>query len=210
MAVETPTIATADRNEDDKRRGGLVALAIALGILLSGVMVLTASRAAFTSQTDNSGNSFAAGDVTLTDDDSDGAMFTVTNMAPTDSAVTACIEVTYEGSIADPGEVRLYSGGFTDSGTLGSELDMTVEVGTGGDYSDCTGFIPSSTIFSTGTLDSFDSTHTDYASGAVAWDPASTPESRTFRFTVDLPSDAANSVQGESITGLSFVWEVQS
>lgn len=210
MAVETPTIDTANDNQERKDRRGLIALAAVLGILLSGTLVLTASRAAFSSQTQNSGNSFAAGDVTLSDDDSDGAMFTITNMAPTDSAVTACIAVTYEGTIADPGEVRLYSGGFTDSGTLASELDVSVEIGTGGSFADCSGFTPSAVIFATDTLNSFDTSHSDYTSGISAWDPSSTPESRTFRFTVDLPTNASNSVQGDSVTDLVFVWEVQS
>ncbi len=184
-------------------------MAVLLGVMLSGVMVLTATRGAFSAQTDNTSNVLAAGDVDIVDDDSGSAMFSVTNMVPGDSS-QACIEVTYQGSVADPGAVKLYSGGFSDSGSLADELDITVEVGTGGDFSSCAGFTSSSTIFSTDTLTNFGATHSSYANGVVGWDPAGTPESRTFRFTIALPSDAANTVQGDSVTNLVFTWAVQS
>lgn len=191
-------------------------MAIVLGMLLSAVMVLTTSRAAFSAQTQNTGNSVSVGDVDLVDDDSGSAMFSVTNMAPGDSS-QACIEVTYQGTIADPSAVKLYSGGFTDSGALADEaladeLDITVEVGTVGTFADCADFELEafSTIFATNTLTNFDTTHSNYTNGVVGWDPASTPESRTFRFTIDLPSDAADTAQGHSVTDLIFTWEVQS
>lgn len=177
---------------------------------MSGALVLTATRAAFIAQTENSGNTIAAGDVELVDDDTGIAMFDVQNMAPNDPATVACIEVSYIGSIADPGEIRLYSGGFDDTGALGSELDLTIEVGTGGDFSDCTGFTPDSTIYTTDTLANFDVTFVDYDNAIATWDPTSTPESRTFQFTIDLPSDADTAVQGDEVTNLEFVWEIQS
>ena len=42
---------------------------------------------------------------------------------------------------------------------------------------------PGATIFK-GTLDQFVTDHTDYANGVGAWDPASTPESQSYRITV--------------------------
>jgi hypothetical protein len=206
-SMEKHTILKTEGDRD--RRRGLISMAMVLGVLLSGVMVLTTSRAAFSAQTQNTGNSISVGDVALTDDDNGSAMFSVTNMAPGDTA-QACIEVTYEGTIADPSAVKLYSGGFTDSDALADELDITVEVGTGGSFAGCTGFAASSTIFATNTLTNFDATHSNYTNGVVGWDPATTPESRTFRFTIALPSDAANTVQGHSVTALIFTWEVQS
>ena len=196
---------TAARSPRD--RSSTVA-AILIGLLASGVMVLTASRAAFTDTTDNTGNAISTGTVVLVDDDSGSAMFNVAGMAPGDSAVT-CIAVTYQGTITNPGAVRLYSGGYTDSGTLGAELNLVVEEGTGSSFGDCSGFTASGTIES-GTLAGFDTTHSDYASGAGTWDPSSTPESRSYRFTVSLPTTADNSAQGQSITNLTFTWEVQS
>lgn len=192
--------------QHDSRRG-VVLLAIVLGVLLSSVTALTATRAAFSDTTSNEGNVIATGNVELVDDDSGSAMFNVTDMVPGDSE-TACIEVTYQGSIEEPGPVVLYSGGFDGSAALAAELDLTVEQGTGGEFGDCTGF--AGTVIFDGTLAGFDTAHTNYGNGAGTWDPSSTPESQTYRFTVELPSTADNSAQGQTITDLVFTWEVQS
>ena len=193
----------------NRNRGSvLILLAVVLGILLSGAVVLTASRAAFSDTTSNSNNSFTSGTVDLIDDDSGSSAFTVTNMVP-GQTVTRCILVTYQGTIVNTGPVRLYSGGFTDSGTLGSHLNLTVEEGTGGDFSSCTGFAASGTIESS-TLTQFNIDHTNYTNGAGTWDPSSTPESRTYRITVQLSSSAPSAQQGQSVTGLVFTWETQS
>lgn len=191
----------------DRTRGTiLIAGAVLLGLLLSGAVVLTASRAAFSDATSNSGSSFTTGTVDLIDDDSGAAAFTVTNMIP-GQTVTRWILVTYQGTIANPGAVHLYSGGFTDSGTLGSHLNLTVEEGSGGTFAGCTGFTPSSTIES-GTLTQFNADHTNYGNGAGVWDPSSTPASRTYRISVELSVAAPNGQQGQSVT--SFTWETQS
>jgi hypothetical protein len=59
----------------DRRRGGLVLLALAalVGLFGSGLLVWRTSRAAFTATTSNAGNSWTAGSVTLTDHDAPGA-----------------------------------------------------------------------------------------------------------------------------------------
>jgi predicted ribosomally synthesized peptide with SipW-like signal peptide len=186
----------------------LTVLAIVLGIVLSGAVVLTASRAAFSDTTSNSNNSFTTGTVDLIDDDSESAAFTVTNMVP-GQTVTRCILVTYQGTIVNTGPVRLYSGGLTDSGTLGSHLNLTVEEGTGGNFSSCTGFTASATIESA-TLTQFNTDHTNYTNGAGTWDPSGTPESRTYRITVQLSLSAPSVQQGQSVTNLVFTWETQS
>jgi predicted ribosomally synthesized peptide with SipW-like signal peptide len=184
-------------------------LALLGSLLLVSVVTITGSRAAFSDTTDNSANSFTAGSVELVDDDSGSSMFSVSNMMPGDTAVE-CIVVTYQGSIADPPAVKLYSGGYTDSGDFGDYLNLTIEEGSGGSFGDCTGFSAENTIESGGTLADFDSTHTDYATGAGVWDPSSTPESKTYRFTFELDSSTPNAEQGESVTALTFTWEVTS
>jgi hypothetical protein len=123
--------------------------------------------------------------------------------------VIRCILVTYQGTIVNTGPVRLYSGGFTDSGTLGSHLNLTVEEGTGGDFLDCGGFTASATIESA-TLSQFNIDHTNYTNGAGTWDPSGTPESRTYRITVQLSLLAPSVQQGQSVTSLFFTWETQS
>lgn len=184
--------------------------AFALSLLLVGFLVVTGSRAAFTDTTDNTGNAFAAGDLELVDDDGGAtALFSVANMVPGDS-VTDCIEVTYQGSIANPAAVKLYSGGYTDSGDFADYLNVTIDEGSGGTFGDCSGFLFENTIEPVGTLAAFDAAHTDYTDGAGAWDPVGTPESKSYRFTVELDAATPDAEQGEAVTALAFTWEVQS
>ncbi|MCB2224227.1 MAG: M73 family metallopeptidase [Actinobacteria bacterium] len=179
-------------------------LAPIAAFLVVGLLVAGTSRAAFFDTTENGSNEFAAGDVVLTDDDSGAAMFDVTNMAPGDSA-THCIEVTYEGSLA-PADVEMYvaSGDLTGTG-LDDYLDLTVEMGTGGAFGDCSGF-SGSTVFD-GELGAFASAHTDFAGGTGSWTAAATDESRTYRFTFTLQDD--NAAQALS-AGVTFTWEAQN
>ncbi|NIP96215.1 MAG: hypothetical protein GWO24_23395, partial [Akkermansiaceae bacterium] len=90
------------------------------------------------------------------------------------------------GTVADPAGVKLYSGGFTDSGTLADNLNITIEEGTGGSFGSCIGFSAENTIEPTGTLSAFDTAHTNYTNGAGVWDPSGTPESKTYRITLEL------------------------
>jgi predicted ribosomally synthesized peptide with SipW-like signal peptide len=181
----------------------------ALSLVLVGFLVITGSRAAFTDTTDNTGNAFAAGTVELVDDDSAVAMFSVSGMAPGDS-VTDCIVVTYQGTIADPDAVKLYSGGYTDSGDFGDYLNLTIEEGSGGAFGNCGTFAVENPIETGGTLAAFDTAHTNYGNGAGVWDPTGTPQSKTYQFTVELDAATPNAEQGESVTALAFTWEVQS
>jgi hypothetical protein len=172
--------------------------------LMVGALVVVGSRAAFTATTDNASNSWTSGTVVLTDDDSGSAMFNVTGMKPGSSSVK-CITVTYSGSLT-PADVKLYG---TVAGTgLATHLTTSIEIGTGGSFSSCTGFTADSTLYS-GTLASFGSTYTNWASGLANWSPASNPESRTFRFTTTLPSNASNTAQGLNASA-TFTWEAQN
>jgi predicted ribosomally synthesized peptide with SipW-like signal peptide len=195
-------------------RGRLPAvLALVFSFLASMVvismLVVTSSIAAFSDTTAGTGNTFSTGTVDLVDDDLGAVLFTATAMVPGDS-VTDCITVTYQGSVANPSGVKLYSGGYVDSGDLDTYLNVTIEEGTGGSFGDCTGFTLENAIETGGTLSDFDTTHTNYATGAGVWDPASTPVSKTYRLTVALDAAAPNAEQGESVTAATFTWEVQS
>jgi predicted ribosomally synthesized peptide with SipW-like signal peptide len=186
------------------RVGGVVG-----SLALVSWLVVTGSSAVFTDATDSTGNSFTAGDIDLVDDDAGSALFTVSDMEPGQS-VSDCIEVTYQGSIPDPSGVVVYSGGFADSGTFGTFLNLTVEEGTGGSFGDCTGFVPDGAPIASDTLTGFDGTFVDYASGAGTWDPAGTPESKAYRITVQLDPAADDTQQGASVSGLTLTWEIQS
>ena len=194
----------AIENHDSRKRPGWRVGVLAATVLLTTALILTASFAAFSGTTDNSGNTWTAGTVVLTDDDSGSAMFIVSDMAPL-ATVTECIVVTYSGSLV-PATVNLYG---VAAGGLDAYLDLTIEEGSGGEFGDCSfggGFSPTSTIFS-GTLTSFAATHTNFTNGAGAWLPAANPESRTYRFTVTLQDN--NLAQGLNATA-TFTWEAQA
>ncbi len=187
-----------------QRRLPVIAMAVAL--LLVALMVTRTSQAAFTATTDNTGNSFSAGSVTLTDNDLGSAMFTLLNMAPGDSQ-TDCIEVTYSGSITSPQPVVLYSGGFTDTtGNLSAHLNLTVVEGDDG--ATCAAFSGGTTVVNS-TLAAFDGASSDYATGSGGWTPAGTPDTRAYQFTVELDTNVPSGEQGSATDDVAFVWEVQ-
>lgn len=181
--------------------------AFAFSSLFVTFLVVSTSRGAFSDTTDNATNTVSAGTVTLVDDDSGSVLFNVTGMAPTDSA-TNCIVVTYNGDLTPGSAVQLYrSAAITGTG-LDQYLDLVVEVGTGGTYSDCTGFTPSSTLFTGSTLQGFATTHQAYASALdTGWSPTGAGQARTFRFTITLQDN--NAAQGLNAT-FGFTWEARS
>ena len=172
-------------------------------------LVITTSQATFNDTSVNSANAFTAGDIDLVDDDLDSAIFTIVDMEPGQSEVD-CIEVTYQGSIPDPSRVSLYSGGYTDSGDFATYLNLTIEEGSNASFGDCSTFVSANTIESGGTLADFGADHTNYANGAGVWDPSGTPESVAYRITVELDAATPNAEEGESVTGLTFTWEIQN
>lgn len=189
------------------RRIGLTKMAgVVLGLGAASGLIWQSSNAALTASTDNGVNSWEAGTVTLVDDDSGSLMFNATNMVPGDS-VTHCIEVDYTGSSYDLNPVKLYSSIATDVDTFASHLDVTIEEGSGADFTDCSSFTGSS-LYS-GTLANLAATHSDYSNGVSGFTPASGSTARAYKFVVTLGSDTPNTAQGDSASA-TFTWEVQS
>jgi hypothetical protein len=170
--------------------------------------------AAYRATVANSGNTFAAGSVALSDNDSGTAMFTsLTSAAPTDSE-TSCIKVRYDGTLAS--NVRLYG---TIGGTLAPYLTLTVTRGTDPTptFDNCTTFTPDATnyigsgsgVIYSGALGSFPTTY----SGAVVDPTSGSPESWTqneehvYKFVVTLGSNTAG--QGQVVTA-GFTWEARN
>ncbi len=187
------------------------AVAVIVAMLLISFLVLSSSRAAFNATTSNDANTLQTGAaISLTDNDSDAAMFaSVTGLLPGDAEVS-CITVTYN-STPDPGDVVLYMPAAPTGGTLADDLNLTIEMGTDATetFDDCTAFVPdpvSGTLF-TGTVSSFAATHTSAATGLVTWDPdpATAPVGtvRTFRFTLGV----ASSADPDDDTTFGFTWE---
>ena len=171
-----------------------------LALVASSALVWHASDAAFKADTSNGTNNWAAGTVVLSDDDAGSAFFNVSNLKPGDTG-SKCIAVTYEGSVA--AVVKLYG---TASGNLAQYLNLTVEQGTGGNSSTCSGFNAASTVYN-GTLSGFASTHQGYSNGAGTWGITNPPAARTFRFSYSLADN--NAAQGHSANA-TFTWEAQS
>ena len=195
------------------------ATVVLLAVLLASFSILTTSRAAFTATTDNNGNDFGAGTVSIVDDDTTLVMFNVSGMAPGDVVVN-CIQVTYTGSL-DTAGVRLYTAnqGTTTVTNLAPQLNVTIEEGTGaafvatelgGGEGDCTGFVAGSTLISAVAMDTVAATYVDFASGVSAWAPlGGSSDARAYRVTVELDPAATDAFQGMDAQ-IDFVWEAQS
>src|SRR5437588_10326138 len=110
-------------HEDERGRRILLTLVV-LGVVAAIVGV--GSLSAFSSQTSNSGNTFDAGTVYLSDNDAGSAMYTVSNQKPGGSAVVRCIKVTYGGSLA--ADVHLYTTSTVNA--VGQYINLSVEKGT--------------------------------------------------------------------------------
>ena len=182
--------------------------AVALSFILIALLVVTSSRAAIVAQNDNTSNQVTAASVDLTDNDSGTAMFAnVTGLMP-GQTVDRCIDVTYTGTV-DPLAVRLYASG-TPTGTLAPYLDLTIDVApdTTDGFRDCTNFPSTGTTnVYTGTLSAFATAHGTYAAGASTWDPAGSPETRTFRFRISVQDNSA----AEGLTStFGFSWETRT
>ncbi|WP_260855866.1 hypothetical protein [Curtobacterium sp. 9128] len=179
-------------------------IALPLAVIASGAVVATASYAAFSATTDNAGNAWRTGAVTLTDDDAGAALFDVDDLIP-GSTGTNCITVT--STTTNPSQVRMYTADQSDEAQIAQHLDMTVERGSLTTTGDCSTFTTGSTVHD-GTLagllalDSF-------GAGVDDWAPAVGTTSTTYRFTYTLGTDTPNTAQA-SAAGTTFVWEAQT
>ena len=201
---------------DQRRRRILRAAAPVAGLLAAGLLVWQGSYAAFSATTDNSGNSWASGNVVLKNDGAAGtgtyaisstpAAFTVPTMKPGDTG-TKCIVVESSGSLAS--SVKLYTANVTNN-ALTNQMTMRVELDTSGTpRPNCTGFTVSSTPYATGALSGL-AAASGFASGLGTWAPAGgTAKYATYRFTWALPAAATNAAMGLT-GGADFIWEAQN
>jgi hypothetical protein len=186
---------------------------LALSVVLLTVLWSVAGPgtwAALSGTTDNTGNTFSAGTVTMTDNDSSAAMFTFTNQKPgvTDNA---CIKVNYTGSVS-ASQVKLY-GAVT--GTMAPYLQLTVTRGTDATpaFDNCGAFTPDATNYNglgagvlfSGTLSSFPAAYAAGLSDPLT--PWTNTSSASYRFTVEVID--TNAVQGLT-SGATFTWEARS
>jgi len=189
------------------------AAAAPVSMLLVGALVWQGSTAAFTAQTRNANNAWAAGQVELTDDSNGSAAFNLKDIVPGQKG-TKCIVVSSDATV--PGEVRSY---FKDlkTSTAGIEdhITLKLERGTGGSFNDCTGFIPTGTAVAEAPLSKL-AANSNYASAANSgWEIAGNPgENTTYRGTWEFDTDGLTQKQVDALqgatTGIEMVWELQN
>lgn len=160
--------------------------------LLVAFLVAGYSQIALGARTGNEGTTLGVGTVELADDDEGRTLFDVPNMAP-GRPVTQCINVHYVGTVT-PASISLTLEG---GGDLADDLDLTVEVGDGGGYQTCRGFVSDGVVHQ-GT---FGALLRDEAA-VLAWRASSSTRQRTFRFTFVMDEDATPG----STARASFVW----
>lgn len=184
-----------------KQARAFLAGAVVVGLIsfLSGAGTYAAFLSVTSNDGNGSGNDIGAGTVDLTDNDSGSAMFTISNMRPTDPPVSSCITVTYNGSLDSV--VGLYG---SVSGTLAPFLDLTVFAGdSGGSFGDCTSF-SASTVLYTGPLDAFPAAYGSIMDPISPW---VTGSYHSYKFTFSLQNTAA--AQGLAAS-VNFTWEARN
>lgn len=187
------------------------AAATPVAVIAAAALIWQSSYAAFSGTTRNSGNDWATGSVTLTDDDAGASRFQIGSMTPMASG-TQCIKVTSNASVA--GTVKGYAvNPVTSPQGLENHIKVVVKSGTGGSFASCTGFeegevvIPGATLAQLAAFNSYDS-------AIGGWDVAAGTETRTYSITwtfdtTDLNQTQINQLQGAH-TGIDFQWELQS
>lgn len=120
-----------------------------------------------------------SGRVSLSDDSGGASLFTGSTGLVPNRAVSKCVNIAATiGSGADPQDIAIGAAGV--SGDLAQYLGVTVEVGTGAHYGDCSGFTGSQVY--AGTLADL-SGRGGGRGVATGWQPTSSQQ-RSFRFTM--------------------------
>jgi predicted ribosomally synthesized peptide with SipW-like signal peptide len=182
-----------------------------LSLLLLGAVGSVAgfgTWSAFTATTTNTGNSYTAGSVQISQHSGATTLYTGAHQSPS-ATKTACVRVTYTATL--PATVKLYASSITN----GTSFHLKVERGSGLTTLDntmsCAGFSAASTAFDA----DMDTVPTTYAGGidakaaAAAW---AQNDSIDYRFTITVNDDATpNAHTTELGTGThSFTWEAHS
>ena len=184
-----------------KQKALMTTLVLGLAGSLSGFGIF----AAFSSTTTNPGNTFAAGTVSIEDNDGSAALFS-SAVKQKPGNYDRCIKVKYTGSLDST--VKLYSSAITGTG---SDLNVTIAKGLG-TAANCSDFVSTADVYGPNTLANFRSAHSDFATG-LAVNPGSATkwvqnDELTFRFRITVPD--ANSAQGKSVDPFTLTWEAQN
>ncbi len=207
------------------RRRAIRAVAPVAGLLAAGLLVWQGSYAAFSATTTNPGNSWAAGVVSLTDDDTGGnsatvgsALFSSSVLALGTTGTSAlkpgdtrenCIKVTNNGTLAGVVKFYLRPTTLAQTNALADNLRVTVQEGTGTvltAFGSCAGFSSTATITAGGpALSALPGT---YATGLGSTNLA-VAAGTFYRISLTVDSAAPNTVQGGTAAA-AFQWEIQT
>ena len=154
--------------------------------------------AAFSATTENTGNTFTAGTVALTDNDANAAMFTMTGARP-GAPKESCIQVSYDGTL--PASLKLYGAPSGDAQYVSIKVERGTQ--TTPAFPSCTGFTPTATLYNTALLSAYPTTY-DLGLTDTALAPG---DKRVYRFTADIVDN--NAAQGKT-AGAAFTWEARS
>jgi len=179
------------------------ALVVGLALVVASLVTWRTSSALFTATTVDGSNSFSTGSVVLSENDSGAALFNVGGLKP-GATGSACIRVTYSGTIA--AAVRVYGTGETATNLLDQYLTIAIDEGTNSSSTAgaCGTWTASVNVFG-GTLDTLGST---WAGGTGTWTPSGSA-TRDYRITYTLSSAAPSSTMG-STASVTFTWEAQN
>ncbi|WP_028473244.1 hypothetical protein [Nocardioides alkalitolerans] len=183
-----------------------------VAVLVAGALVWQSSYAAFSGTTRNSGNDWATGAVSLTDDDAGSARFQVGTMTPGDTE-TKCIRVTANTTVA--GTVKGYAiNPVTSPQGLENYVKVKVTSGDGGGFGTCSGYVEENTVIPAGTSLKALALFDEYADGVGGWDVPAGTTSRTYAITWTFDTTGLNQAQVDQLqgahTGIDFQWELQS
>lgn len=176
---------------------------VATAIVLASFFTWRTSSALFTATTDNGPQSFTTGTVTLTDNDANGVMWSVTNLKPGDND-TKCIRVSYTGSLA--ASIKVYGAGLTATAGLEQWIRFTIDEGTSSSvvYPACTNFAGPTNIFDA-AVSSFG---TSWGTGTGNWAP-SAAAAKDYRIKYTVDSAIPNNFQNANLQ-ISITWEAQN
>ncbi|MDH4171943.1 MAG: hypothetical protein OEW42_20360 [Acidimicrobiia bacterium] len=192
--VEMPPEESVSPRDRRVARSTARAFAAAISALLIATLVVARSGSALEAEGTVAGTNFAAGTVSLVDDDRGRSLFDLSDMAP-GRPVVRCIQVVYDGSIL-PVDLTLQAEG---DGALLPYLETTIEEGTGGAFTSCDGFDPSRVVYG-GTLSTL-TTRSRLPIGTIN----NTGDGMSFRVTFDLADE--QDALGKTASA-DFVWEV--
>ncbi len=177
-------------------------------ILAILITVWHTSQAGFTASNTNTGDAWQTGQMVLTDDiASDSFIFSATDESiPPGYSLTRCVQVTYSGTWTGLTNGAVVKTHGTWSGSLAPYITLTVDRGTGGTSSSCSGFTAEGSPVWKGKLSELTTNFNDYEHGFGGWIPVSGALTKTYRLSILL--DYSSSIEKLSATG-RLTWEVR-